>query len=210
MDDNISVADLNTLFYNTVVLYNNRPTKVLRISENKVFRLLDLEAQKISVVPMAHRAITSPTRRLGMVNIDCTVMFIKRIPYRKYQIGINAGNVAIKYLALEVPHPARDVETKLHSMEHASIADCMFGRYPDLETAYNSAVEFAGVFAFDRQFAVDYAGNIYYKLKCVGRIPGNKPVVKEIIWDPRFKYLILLLEGNYEKSIRDFGPTFAC
>ena len=211
LDDNVSAADLHTFFNGTVVLYNNRPTKVQRVTDAKVFRLLDLESQKISTVPMAHRAITSPTRRLGMVNIDCCAVFIKRIPYRKWQIGINHNNTSIQRLPLEYRDESEAAIDKLRNMEHPSLADCMYDKYPDFSEAFNSAVEFNGTFAFDKQFAVCWDGSVFYKNKKAGKLSTIKaPTIKDIAWEFRYRYLTLLLEGNYEKSIRDFGPTLTC
>jgi hypothetical protein len=211
LDDNVSAADLHTFFMGTVVLYNNRPTKVQRVTDAKIFRLLDLETQKVSTVPMAHRAITSPTRRLGMINIDCCAVYMKRIPYRKYQIGISHNNVSVSRLPLDMRDESENAINKLRNMEHPSLAECMYDKYPSFSEAFNSALEFNGAFAFDKQFAVCCDGNIFYKDKKAGRLTTAKnPAIKDIAWESRYRYLTLLLEGNYEKSIRDFGPTLSC
>ena len=92
-----------------------------------------------------------------------------------------------------------------------SIADAMLNIYPTIAEAIKRVLSTDSLCAFDKQFAVCWDGSIFYKNKKAGKLSTMKaPTIKDIAWESRYRYLTLLLEGNYEKSIRDFGPTLTC
>ena len=207
MDNNIAVDDLRTFFVNTVCMYNNKPVKVREISYNKVFHMLDLLTQKTIIAPDALKNISPPVRRLGMINLLSSVLYLKRMPYRKYQVGINKNNTKIETLI--VPYPQGRDNTKAICSDFSSpdLANCLLNRYPSIKECWEFVNEFEGAMAFDKQFAVDYSGQIFYKTLYVGVLKGKKKTVSDIVFNEDYKHLILLLDGNHEKTIRDFGPT---
>ena len=206
MDDNVHIEDLRTFFMGQVVMYKNRPTKVTMITGEFKYKLLDLETQKQTIVLRAHKDITPPHRRLGMLTIGSLSYYLTRLPARRMQMGLNQNNVRMTRLPFK-PDELRDMIDKVCEFDSRELALCMLNKYPSIAEAFEEAHDMFGCVAFDKQFAIDHKGRIYYKTHLVG-ITSKKSGF-QITFDPGFAHLAILLDGNHEKSIRDFGTTFA-
>ena len=206
MDDNVHIEDLRTFFMGQVVLYKNRPTKVMALTNELMYKLLDLETQKTIIVKRAHADITPPHRRLGMVTIGSLTYYLARIPARKMQMGLSHNNVKISKLPFRNDELI-DMINKLYEFDSRELAMCMLNKYPSISEAYEEAEAMHGCVAFDKQFAIDNKGSIYYKVYKIGQT--SKKGKFQITFDHGYNHLAILLDGNHEKSIRDFGTTFA-
>ncbi len=209
--DEVSIDDLRTFFVGTVILYKGKPCKVRSINENKVYRITNLATGRTASVENAHRDILPPSRRLGMVNICDSTMYVSRVPYRKFQIGICNANVSIRALQ-GAPYPEGELHTKalLGTFESPCIADCLIGKYPSFEEALKQAEQTEGACAFDKQFAVDSCRRVYYRSQRVGHVPVMKnPTVDDIAFERDQKHLSFLLGEPYAKDFSNLGQAFA-
>lgn len=199
--ENLSFEDIIQQYANNIVCYKGKPVYVSNVRGDKTVNVKDLESGKEAKVAFNLKDFKATKERLGMVNVDNTVIYLTRIPVRRMEIGLNGRNLSIGKVAC----PALDSDYRafanIQSLQHPSIADTLAGNYPTFPKAYRKATDTNGTYAFDRQFAIDFEGNIYYKTKCVGKAPAKAKSVNEIIFFDNFKHLIILLEGNHEKTV---------
>lgn len=207
MDKLVSHADLNQYFLGSLILYKEKPSKVMAISEAKVFKILDLETQKTSLVENPFGYITPPNRRVGMINIMGSVFYMKRVPMRRYQMGININNTYTSFVRGCLSQDYDQAQRKLNDFSCREIADAMFNRYPSLKECLSHNREFGGGMAFDKQFAVGAERDIYYKLQKVGTIPEKFTAVSRIVFNSGWEYLAVLLDGNHEKDLRTVATS---
>lgn len=210
MFEGIGNADLKQLFLYSLIFFNKKPVNVVQISGDNNFQLLDLKTQKKSSItyPEFCKHATPPYRRLGMVNADGGAFWTERIPSRQWLIGYSNTNTAVRRLqGCDYQRPALDTVEKLRTFSCMEYVDTLFNVYPSLEEAAASVREFGGCIAFDKQFAINSNGGIFFKDKYVGELPAKKKKVEHIVFAEKHKHLILLLEGNYEKDLRDFASA---
>lgn len=62
--------------------------------------------------------------------------------------------------------------------------------------------DLAKIDAFDKQFCVNYNGDVFYKEIKVGVVDNNA-----IKFEDKYSYLEIVLEDNYEKTSRTFRAT---
>ena len=137
-----------------------------------------------------------------MVNVYDSVVYLTRIPMRKMGIGINKGNIAINLLPVKYPKGRDDTIYCIRDLVYEGIHDTLTGKFPTLEEALKKvAKEAPSTIAFDRQFAVNSDGHIYYKTQFVGEIALDAKEVSEIEFYETYKHLAILLENNHEKTI---------
>lgn len=206
MDDLVKIDDLNQYFLNTVVLYKEKPVFVKTISREKSFKMLDLFSQRIIIDKEALKYITPPMRRLGMVNTGGSVVYVQRRPIRLYQMGINKFNLQFLTVGHNYPEGAGVTLHAIQTVNKVEFADMMFDKYPSFEECVKTSKEFDGAMAFDKQFAVDCEGFVWYKQDRVGSV-GESLNVESIKWSAGNEHLILLLKGNYEKDSRVVWKT---
>lgn len=206
MDKMVSVADLSQFFSGTVVLYKEKPAKILSISAGRVFKILILETQSTVVDENALGHIMPPNRRLGMVNYGGGVFYMKRFPMRMFQIGINNHNTSITSVIKDRDDYGQR-QTALKEFDCRELADAMFNRYPTIKECIQHNKEFGGGMAFDKQFAIDELKNIWYKTTKVGKMPGTCSTAAKIEFKPGYEHLAFLLDGNYEKDLRNSAPS---
>lgn len=206
MDKLVTIADLSQFFLHTVILYKNRPSYVLRIGETGMFSILDLEKQTASVVrKLSFTNMSPPHRRIGMVNLENNVVYIKRVPMRRYQMGLTKGNISASLAGADKGlRPLVDVNDILRSK---ALCDAMYGRYPSLEEAFKYANEFGVARAFDKQFCVGPDGKIFYKLMVVGSMDTSNPRADKIKFSPPFSHLSLILGECNEENLRSAATT---
>lgn len=172
----MSLDDLSSLYKHSVVLMNNKPVYVEAFNQRCEVLVFDLLSQRHKTVSYTSSLFKAPTRRIGFVNINESVVYVYRNPLRRYKIGYSDEN--IKVCTIDVPYPlnrsiTRDRVEKLKAIE---IADAMNNRYPSLTQAWLNSLRFNGACAFDKQFAVSYDGVVFYKTSRVGfadRVDGR-------------------------------------
>lgn len=204
MDEVLSNADIDTLYNKCLFIHEGVLVKVVGISFDTnppKFTILTLATGKKSIVDFRQEAFKQPERRIGFVNIMRSVVYVVRLPVRKYQLGINAGNIEMRCPPVEYPEGRADAKDKVKNLSCSEIYMAYSNKYPSLDEAYKNAVEWEGACAFDKQFAVGYNSKIFYKELEVGKLKDGK-----IVFIPAYEYLEIVLEQNYEKASRTFSP----
>jgi len=201
----LSEHDIAQLYADSVCMYEGHPVKVIRAGRK--MRILNLEHGKESVVDFNYDKFKSLKTRLGFVNSDGYVFYAARRPARRFSVGVTRSNTVIQYVG---PQPkdyrhfrnAQELVTRMHSKDwHNTIS----GQYPSLQLATKIAVNTKGICAFDRQFAIDKERNIYYKMDRVGTLPKLARSTNRITFDEGKEHLELLLNPNYDKTVRTFS-----
>ncbi len=199
--DDIRVDDFNMMYSNSIVMLKNKPVYVHKLLNDKIVAITDLLANRMSFIKFADLKLKPPTLRIGFVNIHGSVVYVRRVPVRKYKVGICAENTKV-HLFDELIYPLGAIEAKerVGSFKCPEIVDAMLNKYPSLKDAFRNAIETGGACAFDHQFAITYRGDIYYKTSKVGKLPivAGKYAVNNIKWNAGKEHLHLLLKDNHE------------
>lgn len=202
---NLSEHDIVQLYADSVCMYDGHPVKVIKAGHN--MRILNLEHGKESVVKFDYNKFKSLKTRLGFVNADGFVYYAARRPARRFSVGITRSNTLIQHVG---PQPkdyrhfrgVSDVVTRMVTKDwHNTIT----GQYPSLQMAAKIALNTKGCCAFDRQFAIDNERNIYYKMERVGILPKLARSTNRITFNEGKEHLELLLNPNYDKTVRTFS-----
>lgn len=166
-------------------------------------RYLDVADNRIKECKFSLDTIKPINGRIGMVN-DGTggVYYIVRNPSRKMYIGINWLNSSLTSVTRCTSE--YDLED-IRNFRNPGWIEAFKGTYPTLSKAFGIAKKNNSGCAFDKQFAVDSEGHIYYKNKgIVGKLTGKYKTVKNISWFPGNEHLAIILENDYEKTVRTF------
>lgn len=193
--DEIRYEDLVQLFKNTVVLHKNKPVYVEDIAPDKTFFIKDLATQRSKFVPFSMKDFTGPKRRIGCVNIGNSVVYVARIPVRRYKMGLSADNTQVKFLEDVDYNSKAEIKQRIARFDTPEIADAMNGVYPSFEEAIKRAIQFHGTVAFDKQFSVCCRRYIHYKHEMVGKIKTGKSQISDIVFNDGKEYLSSLLKA---------------
>ncbi len=193
--------DLARDFVGCVLLCIDQPVYINEISRDcKEVIFTDLITQKLHRRKFVLEDFLNPLSRLGFINVGRFAVFAKRIPIRKFYLGLNKRNVRIERVA-----GIGELELEIaNQIATPQLALSLLGEYPSLTEAVSKAIETKGCCAFDRQFAVGYDLRVYYKTARVGSIKDGR-----LNFLDGFKHLILLLDNNHEKDIRNFGAAIS-
>ena len=208
MDKRVSLEDLKTFFQGQLVSYNNRPVFVRLIASATAAKVVDLLTQKVIVVEKLDD-LQIPMRRIGMVNVMSSVVYVERAPVRKMQMGINNSNANIRQLDVQYPEGKDATVRKVMGFDTVDVGNAYINVYPSLKECLKHNKEFGGAMAFDKQFAIDAENSIFYKRTHVGSLPRNCSTVERIEFVPQYKYLSILLGDAYEKDLATTRPFFA-
>lgn len=165
----ISVRDLRTMYRSSLVMWKGIPVYVLDISDNYIFSVFCLKAQKTKNLVWKPENFTAPTVRIGYVNLGTNCIYCHRVPSRRYKVGLSTENVKV----IVTSHPINDSEYDIahyitSRLRSPQLYKALVGDYPSIHEAFSDAVENKGVVAFDKQFAVDFNMKIYFKGHKVG------------------------------------------
>lgn len=209
----MSVDDLRRDLAGCVVMHNNKPVYVTAIGGRGLVAFRDLMSQKEDSEMFTVEAFSNPVRRLGFVNVMNSVIYVTRVPVRKYYMGLKAGggrqgNLKLTYLDI-VNYPQGTAETisRVQSMCVPEFGAAIINKYPTLPEAIIQVREFGGACAFDKQFAICSRGYVIYKTKRVGKYNQTSNGPQDIKWAEGCEHLSILLENNHEKTVRDFKPA---
>lgn len=194
--------DLAQMYANSLLIHKNKPLLVERFYTKTEVNAFDLTTQRNVVLKeVNHEDFKAPGRVFGFVNIDGYVVYVSRTSIRRYKVGLSNENMALDCpKAHERVMGGHKVAGIITSPE---ICDAIFNRYPTISEAWNRVKDRVdNIVAFDRQFAVDYRGDIYYKTTKVGTVLKNPKTNNDIRWFDNYTHLNILLDNNYEKSIR--------
>jgi hypothetical protein len=199
-----SAADLEQMYASTVSVYKNKPYYVISVNRDKKALCRNLLTQREEWLPIDEVSFSAPTQRLGFINVKGSVLYLSRTPIRRYKVGLSKENLQIRYLDC-VQYPAGTAQTQAYvkDMTCIELADCIMGKYPSLTEAYVRCESGSKAVAFDRQFAVNYHGEIIYKTRVVGRLKNAKPrTVADIEFDKDYDHLYSLLGNKYETILQ--------
>lgn len=200
--DELSYEDVIQQYQSNIVIYKGNPVFVTSVISATSVKVWDIKAQKYAILPFSRLEFTSPKSRLGMVNLNGTVMYMVRVPVRKMSIGLCKNNVEISSLAIPYPNGKDKSVMDLAGLRTAALADTLAGVYPKFKVALvmlrNKEVE---AIAFDRQFAISDEGLVCYKTQVVGEVALAAKTPSEIKFYEGKEYLSLLLEKKYEKTV---------
>lgn len=201
----INYNDIVQQYVKTVVLYKGKPVYVSTVTQDPPYkaRILDLLTQKMSTVEFNLTDFTSPAFRIGMVNVDSSVVHISRIPVRKMQVGVNQNNIQVSLLP-DAHYPEGGMQTanaagKLNSLE---VGNAILGIYPTFEECVAFVREFKGAMAWDRQFAITSSRMIYYRNKVVGTIPRNCTRKERIVFSEGYEHLNILIGDDFDAALQ--------
>lgn len=198
----ISVDDLRQMYENSLVIYKNKPVFIKKVENTFTFHVFDLTIQRNVVVKIEeYDEFKAPGRHLGFVNAGQYVVYISRKPVRRYRVGLSADSFVATAPEGHTGILGHHLLSAVYQMTAPELADTVFGRYPTITECFQGVRN--GVYtivAFDRQFAMDKKGNIYYKTKKVGSVKVEPKSVYDITFTDGNEHLITLLDTNYEKS----------
>ena len=204
--DEILYDDMHTLYLGGVCMYKGIPVKVMNITRKEgkpMFELLYLELQKKGTVVFKMDDFGPPIGRIGFVNHGNAAFYVTRRPSRQWAIGLKSSNVRVKCTQSIFLKGVDQFNREVSKMELKTLAHSMLGKYPKFEEALAQAIETKGVYAFDRQFAIDHEKTIFYKTNPVGKLKRGKKL-QYVEFNPGFEYLELPLMQHYEKTFRTF------
>lgn len=200
--DELSYADISQQYLNNLVSYKGQIVYVSRVFEDKRVKIMFMDSRLTDTIVFDRKDFSVIKSRLGMVNVCDSVVYMSRIPVRKMGIGINKGNINTSLLPVQYPQGKEDTLYCIRSLTQEGILHTLQGKYPTFKKALQKVKnERPRTIAFDRQFAVDSDGAIYYKTYYVGAIPEGSETVSEIVFIDSYKHLSILLENNHEKTI---------
>ena len=206
MYETCSYQDLQQLFLGTVVLYKDKPVLVKQISADKTIKVYTLATQKVEILEKKDlKEISAPIRRLGFLNLPDGAVYMKRLPVRKWQVGISQNNVSVGVLPSGC-YTANNAVLRAEAHRFDSVAhhNMIHGIYPSLKEAIDYLKKTTVVIAFDKQFAIDSEGSIYFRTEEVGKLPAKRVGIDSIQWRDGKSHLRILLGGAYEKTLSDY------
>ena len=203
MPKKASVDDLRAMFADTLCMYNNKPYFIENITDRYFAVCTNLLTQRREEILMDETTFAAPMRRIGMVNIKQSVLYVRRKPVRRYKAGLNKTNTMFEILpAVTYPEGSGETIRALYPLRAVEIADAMFGNYPTIAECIEAFErETAVAMAFDHQFALTVGGKVIYKNLVVGSYKKTATTVYDLVFDEKYQYLISLLDNNHEKSI---------
>lgn len=205
--DEILYDDLHTMYLGSVCMYKGEPVKVEQVfmRDKPTFTLLYLALGKHVDVKFSLKDFSAPVGRIGFVNHGNMAWYVTRRPSRQWSVGLKSGNVLIKSVnSMYRKVGSERVRQEVGKMGIKAVALALKGDYPKFEEALKLAVEHRGVYAFDKQFAIDADKNIFYKTELVGKLTRGKQL-QHVEFLPEREYLELPLMQHYDKTFRTFG-----
>jgi hypothetical protein len=132
-----------------------------------------------------------------MVNTPYGAVYAQRKPARMYIVGYSHANVTLATIgAHDASMEAMREASRMRGLPYHL---CLSNEYLTLQDAFDTAQALKFPVAFDKQFAVDHRGNVYFKATKVGVVTGDP--IKVALKD-EFKELIFAMDGNHEKDLR--------
>lgn len=195
-----NMEDMKAMYQHSLLLIKNTPVFVDVIYGTEKVGGLNLNTQRKETFDLAsHTDMKAPGRSFGFINQGGVVGYVTRMPVRnggRPSVGMSKNNMTIFY---PEGHANSRLDDNVYRLTAPELADAVKGRYPNISEAWERVKNKAErIVAFDRQFAIDYNGNVFFKTTKVGKAKAPKNVY-EIEFNEGFKYLITLLDNNHEK-----------
>jgi hypothetical protein len=200
-------GDMLQLYQEVLCRYKDTVIKVLDINGDDTMEVWNLATQRRNKITFKLDDLSAPIGRIGFVNHMNWAYFVTRRPIRRYQAGISRNNLGIRTpdCANPAAHRLQQGINDIRELRLRTIYSSIIGEFPSLEEAYEKAKESQGLTAFDRQFAVSYNRDIYFRDKFVGLLPARAKKKERIVFKNEYEHLELLLNQDYEKTVRTFA-----
>jgi len=202
----LSVADISQLYADSIVLYKDRPARIITVHNDKTVTVLGLYSQRRNRVEFNQKDFKPTLGRIGFINHGGHAFYAFRRPSRRFSIGLTRNNTEVNSICRDM-HKIINAYDQVRNMNTKSWAQALFAEYPTFRDAIRIAKETDGSCAFDKQFAVDSSRNIFFKKQLVGTIPVRMSSVKRIQFKPDYQFLEILLENHYDKTVRTFAAA---
>ena len=198
----LSHNDINQLYFDTICTYKGAPVRVTDINQDLTVTIIMLRHGKSVRVPFDQDLFGPPLGRIGFVNEGTHCVYVTRQPVRRFQIGLNRGNIKLNSMPFDDRKTAERDYNLVYRMNTKAWAKALDNEYPSLAEALRIVTAHGGVVAFDKQFAVDSKRRIFHKTTEVGHIPPRMSTVKRIVFKEQFTHLDTLVIYNYDKTTR--------
>lgn len=193
----LNLNDLSMMYDGSIVLFKDKPVYVKEVREGGNMHYWSPEVGD-KIFKYSEENWKSPTRRIGMVNVQGTVVYVARRPVRKYSVGFNGHNLVVQELVgAAKTAPFRHALAAVQGLRWAGLYSAIDNTYPTFLEAFKQAVEVKGCVAFDKQFAVDKDGKVFYKTEHVGVVHKKATSETDIDFFSGKSYLNLLLQHGY-------------
>jgi len=203
--DDMDIIDIKRDIVNTLISYKGIPHYVANVDDGKRLHIHEIGSNEVLLVD--YREISTITGRIGMISDgEGSVYYVSRNPVRKFFIGLHK-EVMLFTRIHEMKNTTYHGLGEIKRLTAKTLADSIQNKYPPIAEAFKEAKRLKGAIPFDKQFAIDKTGNIYYKTgDIVGNLPPKCITIYQIKLLNRFEYLQPLLENSCEKTVR----TFTC
>ena len=198
----LSLADITQLYGDTICRYKGEPVRVIEVTRDSEMKLILLRHGKNVTVKFDQDLFGPPLGRIGFVNEGTHATYIMRNPVRRFQVGLNRGNIKMTHLPITDRRKGERDYNALYKMNTKSWAKALDNEYPSLAEALRISAEHKGTVAFDREFAVCSNRIVYYKTTPVGHVPPRMSTLKRIVFQDKYAHLDTLLIYNYDKTTR--------
>lgn len=165
----ITVEDCQNKFKNTVMMIDGCPKFVVNALDNTSFSVMDVRTNAPEIAYVNERNLKAPGR-IGYVQINSGVVYCQRLAQRQYKAGLYRDNIQVKSVGEDQDYTMTfgQLHRELAKMIGPGWADALENTYPAFTVARRKAKQNKGIYAFDKQFAVDYKDKVWYKEYHVG------------------------------------------
>lgn len=192
MPGEMGLGDVQQKFESSILMYRNAPVLFLKIAAGmQTCRLYDLMGQQEMVVDFNEDDFAPPIPRIGMVNIGGSVIYVNRIPVRRYKLGLSTENLRANLVRPAVNPDVRQDRfvNEIRGLRTRELAMTLLKKFPTKKAAFRHLSQFNGTVAIDKQFAVTSEETLIYKQTVVGRHNFEK-----IKFNDEFKHLEQILK----------------
>lgn len=191
MAEVISAEDARMMYQDTICEFNGSLVIVIGIEDDLKTLVRELSTSKLKNVKFSTDKFSAPINgRLGYVNYGSVAAYYVRRPRRQYKNGLHNRNV--QFIKGEFAYTRQEIDIVSGAIAgtilDANFENCYRNIYPSFEEAQVLIQQGSRLVAFDRQFALDDKGTVYYKGTKAGILPGGvgKESVQDIVWKDQF------------------------
>ena len=169
----LSEADFQQLCRYSLVLYNGMHLVYINgnAEEPGYFDAWDLAQQKRTLIEKNPAILKPVDRHLGMVNTRYGAVYAARRSLRAFSVGLTSENLKTYCVNDDTARAA------LLAFKSINILKAYNNDYPSLDDAYQTAIAEGTSRAFDKSFAVDAGGHIYYRyMSKIGTVTKDKAI----------------------------------
>lgn len=190
MAEVISAEDARMMYQDTICEFNGSLVTVIGIEDDLKTLVRELSTSKLKNVKFSTDKFSAPVNgRLGYVNYGSVAAYYVRRPKRQYKNGLCNRNVQMIRGEFEYTRQELDVVNGAiaGTILDANFENCYRNIYPSFEEAQVALKQGARLVAFDRQFALDAFGHVFYKGTRAGTLVNvGGSSVQDIVWKDQF------------------------